>query len=126
MSCQDLHAAQYGQISPFDRALDLARLSWEAERAEVVQQLKAARQEAGPAVAARREAEEARRERDSTIESSRRGWQVLRDAEAARDRGQEVTRTALRVSELEAAFSHQATMHAQAVQALTLERDSLR
>lgn len=66
-----------------------------------------------------------RRERELAIESSRRGWQALRDTEAARDRAQEEAAwIVLRVSELEAAFSHQATIHGEAVQALTLERDT--
>lgn len=109
------------------QAQDLACLSWEAERVEVGRRLEAARQEAEFAATARREAEQVRRERDPAIESSRHGWQALRDAEAARDRGhEEAARIALRVPKLEAAFSGQEAMHSQDVQALTLEHDTLR
>lgn len=94
------------------RAQDSACLSWEAKQADVVRQLEDARREAESTPTARCEAEQARRERDSSMESLRHGWQALRDAETARDRAQEeAARTVLRVSELETTFSHQATAH---------------
>lgn len=73
-------------MPPSCRAQDLARSSWEAERAEVRCQLDVARWETGSTASVRHEAEKACREQDSAIESSRCGWQVSKDAEFGKER----------------------------------------